>query len=120
MLIDLADVDPEPQAFDIIVIGAGGAGLCAALFAAIEGASVLIVERTEYVGGTNAYSGGTTWIPCTAHAAADPADTLENAEGYLTRAVGDRTQAALRRAFLDHGRRAVAHLEANSEVRFRA
>lgn len=121
MLIDLADVAPQSPAFDVIVIGAGGAGLAAALFAAIDGARVLLVEHTEHVGGTTAYSGGTTWIPCTdAAAAVSGTDTLDNAEGYLTRAVGDRTPAALRRAFLDHGRRAIAHLAAHSEVRFRA
>jgi succinate dehydrogenase/fumarate reductase flavoprotein subunit len=121
MLIDLADVAPEAQTFDVVVIGAGGAGMSAALFAAIKGASVLLVERTEYVGGTTAYSGGTTWIPGTGHAeTVSAADTLDVAEAYLTRAIGDRTSAALRRAFLDHGPRAVAHVEANSEVRFRA
>ena len=31
------------QPFDVVVIGAGGAGLSAALFAALDGARVLIV-----------------------------------------------------------------------------
>lgn len=119
MLIELADAMPET--FDVVVIGAGGAGMYTALCAGIAGASVLLVERTEYVGGTTAYSGGTTWIPGTSHAASvAPDDTLDIAEAYLTRAIGDRTSAALRRAFLDNGPRAVAHIEANSEVRFRA
>ena len=42
--------------YDIVVIGAGGAGMAAALYAAIDGRSVLLVERTEYVGGTTARS----------------------------------------------------------------
>ncbi len=120
MLIDLADT-PETQAFDVVVIGAGGAGMSAALFAAIKGASVLLVERTEYVGGSTAYSGGTTWIPGTPHAATvSQGDTLEVAEAYLTRAIGDRTPAALRRAFLDNGPRAVARIEASTDVKYRA
>ena len=45
--------------FDLVVIGAGGAGLSAAVFAAIDGAKVLVVERTELVGGTTAWSAGT-------------------------------------------------------------
>jgi succinate dehydrogenase/fumarate reductase flavoprotein subunit len=49
----------------LVVIGAGGAGLSTALFAAIDGAKVLVVERTEYVGGTTAWSAGTTWVPGT-------------------------------------------------------
>ncbi|HYB99139.1 MAG TPA: FAD-dependent oxidoreductase [Candidatus Limnocylindrales bacterium] len=36
---------------DVIVIGAGLAGLAAAAYAAREGASVLVLERTESVGG---------------------------------------------------------------------
>ena len=92
MLLDVAKLPREGEAFDVVVIGAGGAGMSAALFAAIDGARVLLVERTEYVGGTTAYSGGTTWIPGTRHAASvSKGDTLENAETYLQRAIGDRT-----------------------------
>ena len=60
---------PESSANDIVVIGAGGAGLVAALFAALAGKSVLVVERTPFVGGTTALSAGTTWVPGTHHAA---------------------------------------------------
>jgi succinate dehydrogenase/fumarate reductase flavoprotein subunit len=104
--------------YDVVVVGAGGAGMGAALCAAISGARVLLVERTEYVGGTTALSGGTTWIPGTRHS--DPAlgDTLETAEAYLTRAIGERTPAALRRALLQAGPEAVDFIEANSEVKF--
>ena len=121
MLIDLGVIDHDTQTFDVVVIGAGGAGMTAALCAASKGATVLLVERTEYVGGTTAWSAGTTWIPCTSHAASvSEGDTIDIAEAYLTRAIGDRSAAALRRAFLEQGARAVAHVEANSEVRFRA
>ena len=40
---------PDPSEFDVVVVGAGGAGMSAALFAAIDGAKVLLVESTEYV-----------------------------------------------------------------------
>jgi glycine/D-amino acid oxidase-like deaminating enzyme len=110
----------ESEQFDVVVVGAGGAGMAAALFAAIDGRKVLLIERTEFVGGTTAYSAGTTWVPGTHHAAAvNPHDTLADAVRYLDNAVGGRTAAALRRAFLDHGAQAVAHIEANSEVRYR-
>src|SRR5687768_11197439 len=45
---------PDGAAYDVVVVGAGGAGMAAALFAAIDGLRVLLVERTEYVGGTTA------------------------------------------------------------------
>lgn len=105
---------------DIVVIGAGGAGMAAALFAAIDGASVLLVEHTEVVGGTTALSAGTTWIPGTHHAASvNPADTLEAAAQYLTNAIGDRSPTALRQAFLDKGCEAIATLESKTDVKFR-
>lgn len=110
----------DGESFDVVVVGAGGAGLSAALFAAIDGARVLIVERTEYVGGTTAWSAGTTWVPGTAHGKrVNPHDTLEATATYLNNAVGERTPAAVRQAFLAHGAQAVAHVEANSEVKYR-
>jgi hypothetical protein len=117
---DLA-VLPDNANYDIVVIGAGGAGMAAALYAAIDGASVLLIERSEFVGGTTAWSAGTTWIPGTRHAATvNPTDTVANARRYLDNAVGERTPAALRQAFLDNGPRAVDQIEANSEVKYRA
>ena len=112
---------PESSAFDMVVVGAGGAGMAAALFAAIAGQRVLLVERTEYVGGTTAWSGGTTWIPGTRHAASvNPTDTLADAKRYLDNAIGARSPAALRQAFLDHGAQALELLETQSEVHYRA
>ena len=112
---------PDGASFDVVVIGAGGAGMAAALYAAIDGAQVLLVERSEFVGGTTAWSGGTTWVPGTRHGArVNPGDTLENAARYLDNAVGERTPAALRQAFLDNGASAVDKIEANSEVKYRA
>lgn len=111
---------PEEATFDVVVIGAGGAGLSAALFAAMDGAKVLMVEHTALIGGTTAWSAGTTWIPGTHHAAAvNPKDTLADAAHYLTNAIGERTSASLRQAFLDNGPLAIKLIEANSEVKYR-
>jgi FAD binding domain len=116
---NLGDI-PDATDYDVVVIGAGGAGLSAALFAAIDGAKVLIVEHTEYVGGTTAWSAGTTWIPGTHHAASvNPGDTLTHAALYLDNAIGERTPASLRQAFLDNGPIAVKHVETHSEVKYR-
>ena len=38
--------------YDVIVIGGGGAGLCAAIEAADAGASVLVLEKNTVTGGT--------------------------------------------------------------------
>ena len=39
------------QNYDVIVIGAGAAGLSAAALLAKEGKSVLVVERSPFLGG---------------------------------------------------------------------
>ncbi len=111
---------PADALFDAVVIGAGGAGLATALFAALEGQRVLLVERTEQVGGTTAWSAGTTWIPGTHHAAqVNPADTLDEAARYLDNAIGERAPRELREAFLRQGAQAVARLERETDVQLR-
>ena len=80
MTIELERIE-DGTAYDIVVVGAGGAGMAAALYAAIEGMKVLLVERTPLVGGSTAYSAATTWVPNTRHSASTGAnDSLANAE----------------------------------------
>jgi len=79
-----------------------------------------VVERTEWVGGTTAWSAGTTWVPGTHHAAkVNASDTLADVTTYLNHAVGTQAPAALRDAFLKNGPEAVAKIEALTTVRFR-
>ncbi len=116
-MTDLAAL-PADFACDVVVIGAGGAGMAVALFAAIGGLSVLLVESTAFVGGTTALSAGTVWVPNTMHAAGT-GDTPEQAALFLERAVGNHAPVALRQAFLAAGPAAIATLEAQSELRLR-
>ncbi|CAN5645853.1 FAD-dependent oxidoreductase [soil metagenome] len=113
----------DGAAYDVAVIGAGGAGLAAALFAALNGQKVLLLESTSLVGGTTALSAGSVWIPGTRHAASvasgSHADTLAEAVRYLDAAVGRHSDPALRQAFLTQGPEAIDVLETRTEVRFR-
>jgi succinate dehydrogenase/fumarate reductase flavoprotein subunit len=109
----------DQDVFDVVVIGAGCAGMSAALCAAIDGARVLLVERTEYLGGTTALSAATSWVPLSKPGlAVDPSDSYEKALDFLDRAVGARAPRALREAFLANGHEAVAKLEDNSHVQY--
>ena len=115
------DLRGVPFGYDVVVIGAGAAGMSAALFAAIRGARTLLVEKSAYVGGTSALSAGSIWIPNTRHASAIAAsDSADNAERYLQQIIGNRADASLRAAFLKAGPEAVEVLENHSEVRLRA
>ena len=45
-------------------MGSGAGALLGAVRAADQGLSVLVLEKSEFVGGTSATSGGGIWIPC--------------------------------------------------------
>ncbi len=51
------------EEFDFVVAGSGGGSMCAAVYLQSRGKRVLILEKTELVGGTTARSGGVMWIP---------------------------------------------------------
>ncbi len=113
------DVISDDATYDLIVIGAGAGGMSAALFAALKNQKVLLVERTEFVGGTSALSAATVWIPNSQHAtkvAAD--DSPEKVSKYLDGVVGNRSSAAMREALLRSGPAAIATLEASTDVKF--
>ena len=106
-------------AYDVIVLGTGAAGFSAAVTAALLKQKVLLVERTEYVGGTSAFSAATTWIPNTRHLAEVAAeDSPETVMGFLDRAVGNRAPRAMRAAFIGRGPAMLHRLEDATEMRF--
>ncbi|CAN1530054.1 FAD-dependent oxidoreductase [Limnohabitans sp. B9-3] len=115
---DLSQLN-DHDTVDLVVIGSGSAGFSAALNAAIDGARVLLVERTGHVGGTTAWSAATTWVPGTQRGLeVNPDDTPERVATFLNLAVGERSDPKLRQAFIDNGPPAIAKLEAHSALQF--
>ena len=57
--------DSQVKETDIIVVGAGGAGLSAGLTAKNDGANVIILEKNGYAGGNTMVSGGGLNVPNT-------------------------------------------------------
>ncbi len=51
------------QTYDVVVVGAGGAGLTAAISAAENGAKVVVLEQESIVGGNTSWSGAGMDIP---------------------------------------------------------
>ncbi|MFC4950043.1 FAD-binding protein [Pseudonocardia sp. GCM10023141] len=59
----MTDDDIWDLAADVVVVGSGAAGFAAGFAARHEGASVLIVEKAAFLGGTTAKSGAYFWLP---------------------------------------------------------
>ncbi len=110
------------NSYDVIVLGSGSSGLAAALAAAKSGASVLVIEKSELVGGTSAMSGAGTWVPANHHMiAAGMQDSAEDALTYM-RAVapsGWREKEDDRwRALAEQSAPMLKFLEDNTPLRF--
>ncbi|TNC18776.1 3-ketosteroid-delta-1-dehydrogenase, partial [Georgenia sp. 311] len=103
---------------DVLVVGSG-TGMAAALSARDQDMSVLVVEKTEYVGGSTARSGGAFWIPGndTLRSEGSPA-TPEMDRDYVAAVVGDTSSRTRWQAFLDHGPDAVAMLARTTPMEF--
>ncbi len=56
--LDAADIQEWDGEFDVIVVGFGMAGGCAAVSAAAAGARVLVLEKAAAAGGTSSMAGG--------------------------------------------------------------
>lgn len=51
------------ETFDFVIVGSGAGSMTAALVMRSQGKRVLVLEKTDLVGGTTATSGGVMWIP---------------------------------------------------------
>jgi succinate dehydrogenase/fumarate reductase flavoprotein subunit len=88
---------------DLLAIGSGAAGLSAVLTAADKGARVMVVEATQALGGTTAFSGALLWVPGNRYAReAGFADSRAAVEAYIKRVLGERAANPLWQVFLDH------------------
>ncbi|HZT25895.1 MAG TPA: FAD-dependent oxidoreductase [Pseudolabrys sp.] len=104
---------------DLLVAGAGPAGMAAALVAALEGLDVLLCEKSDQVGGTGATSAGTLWIPGNRQSrAAGLLDSADQADIYVHALIGEGADSRLIRAFLQTGPEAIDYLEARTDVQF--
>jgi succinate dehydrogenase/fumarate reductase flavoprotein subunit len=106
---------------DVIVCGSGGAALVAAIRAHDGGARVRVLERSQYVGGTTAVSGGGIWVPMNDHMAeVGGSDTREDALAYCLRLAAGRCDPALIETFVDRGAAVLRWLEEHTPLRLQA
>jgi 3-oxo-5alpha-steroid 4-dehydrogenase len=97
---------------DVVVVGFGAAGACAALEAARAGAEVVVLDRFAG-GGATALSGGVVYAGggTRQQQAAGVSDSPEAMFAYLSAEVGDAVSAATLRRFCDGSPAMLAWLE---------
>jgi len=107
---------------DVIVVGTGSAALMAALTASEAGSSVIILEKTDRLGGTTAMSGGALWFPGNhLAAAAGVEDSPAEALSYLRATAPEgwnETEDGLWQAFSENAPEAFAFLSRNTNLSF--
>lgn len=107
------------EEFDLVIAGTGAAGMSAALRAEALGAKIAVVEKSAYVGGTTAISGGVVWAPDNHHQrAAGHAEDRELLLAYMRRASQDRGDSALFPVYIDELPRAIRFLEERADFEF--
>ncbi|KAG0089584.1 hypothetical protein BGZ93_009788 [Podila epicladia] len=105
--------------YDVVVVGSGAAGMTAALAAKKRGLNVIVVEKSEYFGGSTARSGGGIWIPNNSVIlGAGVPDTPELAATYLSQVVGPDVPIERQQAFLEQGPKMLDFVMDNSPLRF--
>ncbi len=97
---------------DVLIIGAGAAGLSAALAAHESGSDVIVIEKQPKLGGTASISGGIVWIPGNRQMQAHGIeDSQDDALAYFRSLdQGDIDETTLS-AFVEEGPRALTFLE---------
>lgn len=103
---------------DVLVLGAGVAGLATALAAAHQGLSVIVAEKSAHFGGTAAVSAGWAWVPGNPTGMAATGDTREEMVSYLKALAPDTYDAARVEAFLDTVPEAIGFFESQTKVVF--
>jgi 3-oxosteroid 1-dehydrogenase len=110
-----------PTEVDVVVVGAGGAGMAAALAAGKRGLETVLVEKSPWFGGSTARSGGGVWIPgndaLRSAGQVDP-DDLEQSKLYLDSIVGDDVPKVRRDTFVDRGPEVIDFIREHTPVRF--
>jgi 3-oxosteroid 1-dehydrogenase len=106
------------QEYDVVVVGSGAAGMVAALAAAHQGLSTVVVEKAPHYGGSTARSGGGVWIPNNVILKRDGVeDTPAAAAKYLHTIVGDVVPADRIDTYLERGPEMLSFVLKNSPLK---
>ena len=105
---------------DVVVIGSGGAALTTAILAHDQGAEVIILEKSDQIGGTTAFSGGIPWIPNNRYMKElGLEDSHEDAKRYITKLThGSEPNPDLIDVFIENGAKMIDYLHEHTPVKF--
>lgn len=105
--------------YDLVIIGSGAGGMAAALTAASEGLSPLVVEKGAMFGGSTSVSGGGIWVPnnptLRAHGHNDSRASIRS---YLDRITAGAVPPERLDAYVDNGPAAMELLDTSPWLRF--
>lgn len=106
---------------DVVALGSGIGGLSAAITAHENGASAIVIERADEVGGVTALSMGEVWVAGNHHAAElGIEDSVDSGFRYLQRlAMGYGSELAILNKVV-HARQALAYFEERIGLRMEA
>ncbi|MGC5248133.1 3-oxosteroid 1-dehydrogenase [Gordonia sp. DT219] len=108
--------DPD-ETYDVVVVGAGAAGLSAAITAAAQGLRTVIIEKSAYWGGSTSRSGGGVWIPGNSVLKRDGVpDDREEARRYVHAIIGEHAPAEKIDTYIDRGAEALEFLMAHAPL----
>ena len=102
------------ETFDWVVVGSGGGAMASSLLMRKAGKSVLVLEKSQFAGGTTCKSGGVMWLPDNPFM--EPGeDSREKGITYLDAVVGDAldtpgTSHEKRMAYITEGRQMMEFL----------
>ena len=106
------------QEYDVVVVGSGAAGMVAALTAAHQGLSTVVVEKAPHYGGSTARSGGGVWIPNNEILKRDGVkDSPAAAAEYLHSIIGDVVPAEKIDTYLARGPEMLSFVLKNSPLK---
>jgi succinate dehydrogenase/fumarate reductase flavoprotein subunit len=111
--------EDDTRTTDVVVIGSGGAGLATAIVSVAEGLDAVVLEKSEFIGGTTAMSGGGIWAPANSFMrAAGDGDSRERALEYLRQINGRGRDTTVLEAFLENAPIALDYLQRHSDLTF--
>jgi succinate dehydrogenase/fumarate reductase flavoprotein subunit len=116
LMPDPSPLGPTASDCDVVIIGSGAGGLSAAVVAAKLGLKVILLEASEWIGGTTAISGGMVWAPANPFV---PDDQPKTARDYLDRISPETGYSDLRESFIAAAGEAVRFFRERTAVQLR-